>query len=119
LGGFPALYDEYRDAAHVELLLYPHNEILNVWVELGLAGLVLFVAFIVRFYRLVVRAYRRTLGFERAVSLGLILAMTALLGHGLVDAPYFKNDLAELFFVLIIFAEFLGQKEQSPFGRAL
>jgi O-antigen ligase len=112
LGGFPALYDQYRDAAHVELPVYPHNVLLNTWVELGLVGLLIFVALVVRFYSSVARAYRRGDELIRAVSIGLLMAMTALLVHGLVDVPYFKNDLAVLFWFLLIAGEAIwsGQK---------
>lgn len=105
LGGFPALYNVYRDPDHVELPLYPHNVVLNVWAEMGLAGLALFIIFIIRYFINVIRAYRSSDGFKRSLSLGLILAMITLLGHGLVDVPYFKNDLAALFFFLIMLAE--------------
>ena len=43
LAGFPTTYDFYREAQHTELLLYPHNIILNFWTEIGLVGLLAFV----------------------------------------------------------------------------
>ena len=36
---------------------------------------------------------------QRALVLGLIGAMSAIFIHGLVDVPYFKNDLAVLFWL--------------------
>ncbi len=108
LGGFPVMYDVYRDAAHVELLLYPHNVFLNFWVELGLAGLVVWLALVIRFFTLVIRTIRRSAGFYKATALSVLLAMTALLGHGLVDVPYFKNDLAILFVSLIVIVEIIS-----------
>jgi len=36
----------------------------------------------------------------RPIFLGLLLAMLAILVHGLVDVPYFKNDLSLEFWVL-------------------
>jgi hypothetical protein len=36
----------------------------------------------------------------RPVHLGVLLAMVAILVHGLVDVPYFKNDLAFEFWLL-------------------
>ncbi len=115
LGGFPALYDQYRDAAHVELLLYPHNVFLNFWVELGIFGLLLFLALVLRFFLFVARAYRQNGEAMRATTIGLLMAMTALLIHGVVDVPYFKNDLAVLFWVLLAGAELVrtGQKPQK------
>ncbi|USN53330.1 MAG: O-antigen ligase family protein [Candidatus Nomurabacteria bacterium] len=106
MAGFPALYDVYRDAAHVELLQYPHNVVLNFWSEMGALGLLLFLLLILRYYRNVITAYRVAQGQEKAFALALLLAMTALLGHGLVDVPYFKNDLAILFWTLLVFGEY-------------
>ena len=37
----------------------------------------------------------------RFLSLGLLSAMVVILIHGLVDVPYFKNDLAVMFWLLI------------------
>jgi hypothetical protein len=31
-----------------------------------------------------------------------LAAMTAILVHGLVDTPYFKNDLAMMFWLILI-----------------
>ncbi|MFH0852804.1 MAG: O-antigen ligase family protein [bacterium] len=107
MAGFPEAYDQYRDAAHVELLQYPHNIVFNFWSEMGLIGLLLFLVLVVRFYKNAWAGYRLHKGLHQRVALGLILGMTALLGHGLVDVPYFKNDLAVLFFTLFILAEYL------------
>jgi len=38
---------------------------------------------------------------SRALLLGLGGAMVVLLVHGLVDTPYFKNDLSVLFWLII------------------
>ncbi len=99
LAGFPQLYDVYREARHTELLLYPHNIILNFWVELGLVGLAAFVWLVILFFRRVRRAYQRQV--DKALVLGTMAAMIILLVHGLIDVPYFKNDLAILFWILI------------------
>jgi O-antigen ligase len=93
LGAFPVVYDIYRLPSHVELLQYPHNIFLDFWVELGLLGLAWIVAALLTWLLLAWRAYRRgdTLG---AVLLGILASVVV---YGLVDVPYFKNDLAVLF----------------------
>jgi hypothetical protein len=35
------------------------------------------------------------------MQLGIVLAMVAIIVHGLVDVPYFKNDLALEFWTLL------------------
>lgn len=79
----------------IEIYLYPHNVFLNAWAELGLLGLISFVWLLVVFYILTWR--QRTM----PLSAMAMIAMTALLVHGLVDVPYFKNDLAVLFWLIM------------------
>ncbi|MFH1425998.1 MAG: O-antigen ligase family protein [Candidatus Kerfeldbacteria bacterium] len=93
LAAFPMVYDIYRLPSHVELLLYPHNLFLNFWVELGVLGLAWIVSVLVLVAAKSVRAIKRSDGYT-AVLLGV---MACFLVYGLVDVPFFKNDLAVLF----------------------
>ena len=105
LAGFPEVYDQYRLIKHTELLLYPHNIILNFWTELGLAGLVIFIWLIVKFFIQGIKARAHRLMFDSNFSFSLPLAllgtMIAILVYGLVDAPYFKNDLSVFFWLVV------------------
>lgn len=101
LAGFPDLYDQYRDAAHVELLLFPHSFLLNFWTELGLAGVLLILVLLFQFFRRVRRSMPQP---YEAYRVSVFAAMVGLLVHGLFDVPYFKNDLALLFWTLLAFA---------------
>lgn len=82
---------------HIEIFLYPHNIFLNFWVEIGLLGLLGFVWLIGEFFRLCYKNYKK----NPALTLALTYAMIVLLIHGLVDVPYFKNDLALMFWFII------------------
>jgi hypothetical protein len=87
LGGFPAMYDQFREARHVELLLYPHNLLLDFWTQFGILGAV----FVLLAGALVFWPVWK----KPSVEHGIILAgLTAIFIYGLVDVPYFKNDLA-------------------------
>ncbi|HTK59632.1 MAG TPA: hypothetical protein VL283_00335, partial [Candidatus Baltobacteraceae bacterium] len=68
--------------------------LLNLWSELGLAGIVVFILIMVRFFQQALATKSWTLAG----------AGVAILVHGLVDVPYFKNDLAMLFWLLMAFA---------------
>lgn len=101
--------DEKYRATHwqpLEIYMYPHNIALNFWTELGILGLLLFIWIIVKYYVVGINVYR-TLRRNRDhfawILLGLLLAMLAIIIHGLVDVPYFKNDLAILFWLLLSF----------------
>jgi O-antigen ligase len=101
--------DEYKKKVWrpVEIYLYPHNIILNFWSELGLAGLLLFVWIIGKFFfigisNLKFQSSSFSSSKERFLTIGIICSMVVILVHGLVDVPYFKNDLACIFWVLIV-----------------
>lgn len=104
LAGFPQLYAEYKLDRHVELLLYPHNLVLDFWVTLGLAGLIWLVAVIVKFFR-------DLLGRQNPENIVLMSGMVAILVYGLVDVPYFKNDLSVLFWTIITMATVLRVRQ--------
>ncbi|MBI2607331.1 MAG: O-antigen ligase family protein [Candidatus Doudnabacteria bacterium] len=77
-----------------ELLNYPHNIFLNLWLELGLLGFIAFFAVL----WFVLDRYKKQPG---VFSLAVASFMLVVLIHGLVDAPYFKNDLAVLFWFMV------------------
>jgi len=142
------VFNETYRAAHwqpLEIYLYPHNIFLNFWSELGLAGLLLFIWVILKYFWLGIcslllrensfdfviaapepqsrnagdtkswipghRARHALLAMRagdrngrkewKFINIGLICAMAAIIVHGLVDVPYFKNDLAVMFWLLV------------------
>lgn len=110
LGGFPVLYNQFRLAQHTELLLYPHNVFLNFWVETGLLGLIAMIWIVGKFFRdgLMLVAKNRQIGRRAIVGMG---CMAAILVYGLVEVPFFKNDLAVLWWIVI--GNILMLKNQS------
>jgi O-antigen ligase len=85
-----------------EVYMYPHNIILNFWSELGILGVLLFCWIIAKFLWQSSRFFLTEKGSaERFIALGLMTSMVALVVHGLVDVPYFKNDLSALFWISI------------------
>ncbi|MDO8599527.1 MAG: O-antigen ligase family protein [bacterium] len=103
LAGYQTAIAPYHTNSRVEIFLYPHNLLLAVWVELGLAGLLIFLAILYQLFRVLFSPPHDGRGSERGWGLraGLIAAMLVILIHGLVDVPYFKNDLAILFWAIV------------------
>jgi O-antigen ligase len=103
LGGYPDAIKPYHKATWMEIFQYPHNIALNLWSETGLLGLVAFGWILWNWaYGLRLTAYGKKVAVSHwplAVSLPVI---ATLLVHGLVDVPYFKNDLAIMFWLLIL-----------------
>lgn len=84
----------------LEIYLYPHNIFLNFWSELGLAGLIIFIWLWLKAALISLNNFWRYRHQKLAwLSWGLLGAWLAVAIHGLVDVPYFKNDLAVLFWL--------------------
>lgn len=106
LNGYQILAPQYQERYYdqdtqelisVETHPYPHNLFLTIWLELGLLGLVIFFLILFQFFRQGFQFFKK-----EPVLIGSIMgAMVIILVHGLVDTPYFKNDLAILFWVII------------------
>ena len=94
--GFATIQNVNRDPLKIEPLLYPHNIILNFWTEIGILGTVAFAWLIAKFFR---RGFKES--NNKWLTLGVMAAMVTILTHGLIDVPYFKNDLAILFWIVI------------------
>jgi O-antigen ligase len=95
--GFSNNWYAYNTDPGLEHYPAPHNIALNFWIDTGLLGLISF------FGLLVLAVIRGIKERSNAYKLGLLLACVALVMHGLVDIPYFKNDLALLFWMLYSF----------------
>lgn len=85
----------------LEIYLYPHNILLNFWSELGAAGMLLFIWIIGKFIIIGFKLLKTETLDIRYLVLGLLCAMVVIVVHGFVDVPYFKNDLAVLFWALV------------------
>lgn len=99
LNGYQTAVKPFHRDSNIEIFQYPHNEILTVWSELGLLGLIVWLAILV--------AFIRTLHLERRDEtwvwrLAATAAAAQMLLHGLADVPYFKNDLAFLTWIFLI-----------------
>jgi len=101
------IFDEHYKKKHwqgVEIYLYPHNFFLNFWVELGFFGMIIFTWILLRASVLNFSYFRKENTNTRFLALGTFFALQTILIHGLVDVPYFKNDLSILFWILIAYS---------------
>jgi O-antigen ligase len=77
---------------------FPHNIFLDLWVETGIVGLIGFIGLISLY------TYRGLKNRQNILALGTSLFLIALVFSGLVDNPYFKNDLALVFWLILSLA---------------
>lgn len=92
LAGYPIAIAPYHIHTQYEIFQDPHNVVLNIWVEMGLLGLMGTALLAWQ----VLRAPKRDW-----VALAAAFALLQMLIHGLVDVPFFKNDLAMMAFALM------------------
>lgn len=100
LAGFQTVVAPYHSTEFLEIFLYPHNILLNFWVELGIFGLFVFLALLY----ISLKKYRELLKTTSEHKADLLIAglgaIIILIVHGMVDVPFFKNDLAILFLII-------------------
>ncbi len=101
LFGFATVVAAYHPPPQADPLIYPHNIVLNFWSEVGLLGLVAFGWILVLGLLEARRGWQSGPPLGRAVSLGVGLALFTMVAHGMVDVPYWKNDLSLEFWTLL------------------
>jgi len=94
----------------------PHNLYLAFWAETGILGLIAFLWILVFFFKSLIFKKHPSF-FTRSLSVGLSSAMVCILAHGLVDVPYWKNDLSCLFWVIVGIGV-IKLKAQNANGKA-
>ena len=99
--GLRQFYDKIQKPTYnlkrIERHIYPHNIFLNFWTEIGLFGMLSFAGMLCSLFYLTLKIRKNDL----VLGFGLFVVLTVILIHGLVDVPYFKNDLAMLFWIII------------------
>jgi uncharacterized ion transporter superfamily protein YfcC len=73
----------------------------------------------IKYFYKAIKSYKLALKNHDQFSwliLGLILTMLAVIIHGIVDVPYFKNDLAILFWLWLALVGVISST-RSPLSR--
>jgi O-antigen ligase len=104
LSGFAQTIAPYWNPTHIDRFIYPHNIVLTFWSETGLLGLGAFAWIVITGFAQGWRGWRKGDAGWRPIELGIAIALVAVVVHGLVDVPYFKNDLSLEFWALMGFA---------------
>jgi O-antigen ligase len=101
LSGFETRLAPYWNETHIDRFIYPHNILLNFWVATGILGVVAFGWLLLQGFRISWGGWRSPMRDWAPLCLGVFLALIGIVVHGLVDVPYFKNDLSLEFWVLL------------------
>src|SRR6267378_170660 len=100
LSGFSTTIGPYWNPTNIDRYTYPHNIVLNFWTETGVLGVIAFGWILVTGFVYAWRGWRQAIEWK-AIHLGVLLALVAVVVHGLVDVPYWKNDLSLEFWALL------------------
>lgn len=95
LTGFAKNWDRLNTDPNIDRHNFPHNIFLNAWVETGIVGLIGLVGLI---------GTSACYGLKNRKDIykfGTALFLIALTAQGLIDNPYFKNDLAMVFWLVL------------------
>jgi len=113
LTGFNNNWQRLNTDPNLDTHNFPHNIFLNFWVETGLLGLISFLGLA---SVLIYRGLRRSVIPDSdpgsrildsrfrgndTIKLSVALFLICLIFQGLIDNPYFKNDLALVFWMVL------------------
>ncbi len=82
-------------------VIYPHNIVLNFWAVTGLLGLIAFAWLSIQAFGMAWGGWRHHPAAWRPYELGVALFLIGMVAHGLVDVPFFKNDLSLEYWALL------------------
>ncbi len=92
------------DAWQEPNLSHPHNMLLDFWVRLGIAGVIILIGLQAIFWRKAIQIYRYLRERDKlyfALIIGVIGSMINLVGHGMIDNSVYVEDLALVFVLLL------------------
>ena len=95
LTGFATHYGILNTDPNLDTHNFPHNIFLDFWTETGLLGLISFIG-VSWIY-----IYKGFKNRGNVFALGIALFLIAIIFQGQVDNPYFKNDLAMVFWIIL------------------
>jgi hypothetical protein len=111
---FPMVYSTYVLLIQVYFLPHTHNIFLQIWIEQGLLGVIAFVWLLVALGRWTWQQR----GKANWLVVGGIGATTAMVLHGMVDAPLWYSDIttAFLFLPIALTAAAMDKSTARPLG---
>jgi putative inorganic carbon (hco3(-)) transporter len=121
ISGYQTVMAHYRTRnLHPEP--YAHNIFLTTWSEVGLIGLAACAVILLGLLWRSARAFGSAPGSYRPLLWGIFAAWVVFIVHGLVDSPYWKNDLSLEFWILAaleVVAIFGLRREPQPENQAV
>lgn len=114
LGSFQEKIDQISSdngsfqAFGIRYALHPHNLFLAMWLNLGIIGLLVFLALL----GITIKNLFKNKS-EAFIKSCIFAALIAILVHGLFDTTYFKNDLSSIFWLIFAMSFLLSLANKS------
>jgi O-antigen ligase len=81
-----------------QIRLHSHNLFMETWLNTGLLGFVSFIWIVIYAFT----GFRKIKsGEEKNVAIAVVIMLSYLLIHGLIDVTYWKNDLSLIFWLIM------------------
>ncbi len=93
LGGFPGIMSKLYPTFQVTITAdvpHAHNVYLQTLAEMGYPGLILYVAFLILLFFVLLRRIHRSDDWRQPLAIGLLGSLTVFLVHGIVDVPSYS-----------------------------
>lgn len=98
LVGYQDKISNYHKFSYIEIFLYPHSIFLNFWISLGIFGLLGFIWLLIEFFRICIKSYFNS----SKEQIFILIAMLSIIIQGIVEVPYFKNDLSIMWWLVVL-----------------
>ncbi len=100
-GGWLRNFDRYFTGGYYKVKCHPHNDYLNILVEAGILGLIVYLSMFIFFFKRILRAIKTAGVLYRGIAFGAFIAVVGIMVAGLFEC-YFVDDEVEalLFFIM-------------------
>jgi len=103
-GLFQKIYLAYQDRfpPYLEWAVpYPHNLFLAFWLQTSLIGFLGFLWLMGKIFYLTIKKIGLVARKDFSLFLVFLMVFVYILSHGIIDTPYWKNDLSLMFWLIV------------------
>ncbi len=109
VGLYPLVWARYRDPGDGSAGYFAHNDYLQLWIEIGVPGVVLFLAVLAFAAWLFIRLVRNGVPPRvRIEAAGLIAGLAAIAAHALIEFPFYIAPILIVYGLILARLQYLA-----------